>query len=78
LKGNAIMKVEVNIDTMKKINKFVSICSKLDYKIDLIDGEGYCISAKSLMGAAATMDWTSVYAICEKDIYSYIKEFVVE
>lgn len=72
------MKAEVNLDTMKRINKFVSICSRLDCKIDLIDGEGYCISAKSLMGAAATMDWSRVYVVCEKDIYSHIKDFLVE
>lgn len=72
------MKVEVNIDTMSKINQFVSICSKLDYKIDLIDGEGYCISAKSLIGAVATMDWSQVFVVCENDIYSYIKDFIIE
>lgn len=72
------MKIKINIDTMSKINAFVSICSKLDSRVDLIDGNNYCVSAKSLMGALATMDWSQVFVVCEDDIYSHIKEFVVE
>ena len=72
------MKMEINLDTMSKINKFVSVCSGLDCRVDLIDGEGYCVSAKSLIGAIATMDWTNVYVVCEKDIYSHIKDFLTE
>ena len=72
------MKVKINIDTMSKINAFVSICSNLDSRVDLIDGNNYCVSAKSLMGALATMDWSQVFVVCEDDIYSHIKEFIVE
>ena len=71
------MKAKINIDTLSKINSFVAICSKLDCKVDLVDGNGYCVSAKSLMGAVATMDWNEVYAESERDIYSDIREFVV-
>lgn len=72
------MKVKINIDTLSKINTFVSICSRLDCKIDLIDGHGYRVSAKSLMGAIATMDWSQVFVESDKDIYSHITEFVTE
>ena len=72
------MKIEINLDTMSKINKFVSICSKIDCRVDLIDGEGYRVSAKSLVGALATVDWSRVYVECEKDIYSHIKDFIAE
>jgi hypothetical protein len=72
------MRTKINIDTLGKINKFVNICSQLDCKVNLVDGEGYCVSAKSLMGAIATMDWSNVYAECERDIYTDIREFVVE
>lgn len=70
------MKVKINIDTLSKVNKFVEICSKLGGKIDLVDGEGYRVSAKSLIGAIATMDWNRVYVESEKDIYTHIREFV--
>lgn len=72
------MKAKINIDTLSSINKFVAICSKLDYKINLIDGEDYKVSAKSIVGAIATTDWSSVYVECEHDIRSYIEEFLAE
>lgn len=72
------MKAKINIDTLSKINSFVAICSKLDCKVDLVDGNGYRVSGKSLMGAVATMEWSDVYAECERDIYAEIKEFVVD
>ena len=72
------MKAKINIDTLSSINKFVAICSALSYDIKLIDGEQYCVSAKSLIGAVATMDWSNVYVICEDDIRSHIEEFLAE
>ena len=72
------MKAKINLDTMSKINAFVSICSGLDCKIDLVDGSGYKVSAKSLIGAIATTDWSEVFVVSENDIYSHIKEFVEE
>lgn len=72
------MKAKINIDTLSKINSFVAICSKLDCKVDLVDGNGYRVSGKSLMGAVATMEWGNVYAECERDIYAEIREFVVD
>ena len=70
------MKAKINIDTLSKIYKFVEICSNIGGKIDLVDGGGYRVSAKSLVGALATMDWNCVYVESEKDIYTYISEFV--
>lgn len=72
------MKVKVNLDTMSKINAFVAVCSGLDCKVHLIDGSGYRVSAKSLMGAMATTDWSQVYVECERDIYTHIQDFIAE
>lgn len=72
------MNAKVNLDTMSKINTFVTVCSRLDCKVDLIDGNGYRVSAKSLIGAVATMDWNQVFIECEKDIYAYVQEFLAE
>ena len=73
-----IVNARVNLDTMSKINAFVAVCSKLDCKVDLIDGEGYRVSAKSLVGALATVDWNQVFIECEKDIYAYVQEFLAD
>ena len=72
------MRAKINIDTLSKINTFVAICSRLDCKVDLIDGKDYRVSAKSLIGAMATMDWSQVFVECERDIYAYIQEFLAE
>ena len=72
------MKERVNLDTMSKINAFVTVCSRLDCKVDLIDGNGYRVSAKSLMGAICTADWSEVFIECERDIYAYVQEFLAE
>lgn len=72
------MKAKVNLDTMSKINAFVAVCSRLNCKVDLIDGTGYRTSAKSLMGVLASMDWNQVFIECERDIYAYVQEFLAE
>ena len=72
------MRAKVNIDTFHKINDFVNICSELDCKVMLTDGSGYCVSAKSLLGAIATTDWSQVFVECDRDIYTRIKSFIVE
>lgn len=72
------MKAKINIDTLSKVNAFVSICSRVSEQVDLVDGNGYRVSAKSLLGAIATMDWSQVFVECEKDIYAYIQDFISE
>lgn len=71
------MRAKINIDTMSAIQEFVNIAQGIDAKVDLIDGEGYRVSSKSLVGALATMDWNEVFVECEQDIYSKISDFVV-
>jgi hypothetical protein len=77
-KGGNNVRAKINLDTLSRINKFVSICSRLDCNVDLIDGRNYRVSAKSLIGAMATTDWTEVFVECERDIYGYIYEFIAE
>lgn len=72
------MRAKINIDTMSKINDFVNICSNIDCRVDLIDGSGYCVNGKSLIGAIATTDWSQVFVECSQDIYMKIKDFIVE
>ena len=73
-----IVRAKVNLDTMSKINAFVDVCAQFDCKVDLIDGSGYRVSAKSLVGALATTDWSEVFIECERDIYAYVQEFLAE
>ena len=72
------MKAKIHLDTMGAINKFVNICSKLNYPIHLTDGNEYRVSAKSLLGAIAAFDWSEVYIECQYDIRSQVEEFLAE
>lgn len=72
------MKVKINLDTFQQVQRFVDICSRVNGKVNLIDGNGYCVSAKSILGAMATADWSEVYVESEQDIYMRIKDFIVE
>ena len=72
------MRAKININTMSKIRTFVEVCSQLNYEVCLVDGHGYRVSAKSLVGAIATTDWSQVFIECEHDIYSYVREFLAE
>lgn len=69
------MKVKVNLDTFSACQKFVDICSKHDADIHLTDGNHYRVSAKSLLGAMASFDWTEVWVESDTDFYCDIQEF---
>ena len=72
------MKAKIYLDTRGSIMKFVNICSKFEEPVYLQDGENFCVSAKSLLGAIATMDWSEVYVVCDKDIRTSISEFLAD
>ena len=72
------MRAKINIDTLDKIYSFVRICEMLAGDIRLVDGSGYCVSAKSLVGAIATMDWSHVYVESEQDVRWYLQDFIAE
>lgn len=73
-----MMKAKVNLDTGNSIKKFVEICTRIDEPVYLEDGDNFRVSAKSLLGAVATMDWREVYAVCERDIRCYILDFLAD
>ena len=73
-----MMKAKVNLDTGNSIKKFVEICTRVNEPVYLEDGDSFRVSAKSLLGAVATMDWREVYAVCERDIRVYIFDFLAD
>ena len=71
-------KLKVNLDTYSRIQKFVTIINQNGIQASLVTGDGlYRVNARSLLGALATMDWSSdVWVESADDIYSQIEEFV--
>ena len=73
------MRVQVNLVTGKDVNEFVQVVSTLgdDVEVLLTDANKFCVSAKSLLGAICTIDWTEVYCICDKDISGIILPWII-
>ena len=70
-----MFKTKIELVGMSDINKFIAITTKLPGVIKLTDGENYSVSAKSLLGALASMEWDELYCESETDIYTHIAEF---
>jgi hypothetical protein len=71
------MKVKIRLDTMKDINQFVAICSKVPAPVYITDGVGLRVSAKSVLGVMYSMEFTDIWCECEEDIYSRIYNFTI-
>lgn len=72
--------VYVNIDSVEKVTKFVSILNQHEGHFDMVEGS-YIIDAKSLMGIM-TMDLSKPKKLVvigdEHDALEDISEFVIE
>ena len=71
------MTMKIRLETMTDITKFQDIISKIDGDIKLVDGTGYCVNAKSILGAIAALEWKNLYVKSDKDLYTVLKEFCV-
>ena len=65
----------IRLDTMSDITKFLEISTKIDSKVELVDNDGHCVSAKSLLGALASLEWNSIYCICKDQYADRFSEF---
>lgn len=70
-------KHKIELVTTADINEFVRIVSAKTGNVMLIDGNGFCVSGKSLLGTAASVEWASLYCVSDEDIYSDIQQFCV-
>lgn len=68
-------KHKIELVTLKDIYEFVAIASALPGDIKLVDGGGFCVNGKSLLGATATLEWSELYCVSENDIYRSIQKF---
>ena len=68
-------KHKIELITTSDIQEFVKITKNVKGEVKLIDGNGFCVNGKSLLGAVAAIEWNSLYCISEDDIYFQIKRF---
>lgn len=74
---NKEFKHRIELVTTADINEFVRIVSAKAGNVKLIDGNGFCVSGKSLLGASAAVEWATLYCVSDEDIYSDIEKFCV-
>ena len=70
-------KTQIRLDTLSSVNKFVETMSRIDGQIWLEDGNGSRVSAKSMLGALYSMEFTHIYCYCEKDISAYLMPWII-
>lgn len=71
-------KYKIELVTTSDIVEFVNIATAEDGTIKLVDDSGFCVSGKSLLGAMATVEWSSLYCVSDADIYTKIQKFCVD
>lgn len=71
-------KYKIELVTTSDIVEFVNIATAEDGNIKLVDDSGFCVSGKSLLGAMATVEWSSLYCVSDADIYTKIQKFCVD
>lgn len=71
-------KHKIELVTTADIMAFVKTVSVLPGSIKLMDGTGFCVNGKSLLGAMAAVEWDSLYCVSEQDIYEKIEKYCVD
>lgn len=66
----------IELVTMGDCNDFVKAVSNYQGKITLEDNNGFCVSAKSFLGAMAATEWDTLYCVSDIDIYTAIGKWV--
>lgn len=73
------MRLKIRLDTDSDAVKLVGIASKLKENITLTDGNGLCVSAKSLLGTMyVRFEFNEIWLETENEHYFDFKDFMVE
>ena len=69
---------KVELVTMTDCVRFVAETNKVKGLVYLESGDGHFrVNAKSLLGAAASAEWTDLWVTSEEEIYSYVRDWIV-
>ena len=71
------MRTRIRLDTMRDVNDFVRVCATIAAPVYITDGEGLCVSAKSLLGVMYALEFNDLWCECDEDIYHRIEKFTV-
>ena len=71
------MKAQIRLDTMRDVQSFVAIATKVKGNVYITDGAGLKVSAKSLLGALYALEFEALWCESEEDIYYSIEDFII-
>lgn len=71
------MRVKIHLETAKDATEFANKMSRIDGRATIIDGEGHCVNAKSILGALYALEFNELWFESDKDLYSEIDKFIV-
>lgn len=72
------MKVKIRIDTGAQAMKFAEIASKSTGYVYITDNSGLCVNGKSVLGALHAMEFSEIWCETEHEMYSAMKDFIVD
>ena len=71
------MKAQIRLDTMRDVQDFVNIASRMHGNVYITDNAGLKVSAKSLLGALYAMEFEELWCESDEDIYRNIQDFII-
>ena len=75
------MKARIRLETITDIGNFVvavETATSVSDKVYVTDGDRMCVNAKSFLCLIHAREFHRIYVESEKDIYTKIKDFIVE
>ena len=72
----AVHYYKLELNTLNDIRTFIEKANTIDEKLMLTDGDGYTVSAHSLMGAVYALEWNELYLVSERDVYFLFQDFI--
>lgn len=72
-------KYQVRLETLRDVASFVATINTVEYEVRLTTYDNkYTVSAKSMIGAIATVDWNDVWVISDNsDLYNLVRQWVI-
>ena len=67
----------IRLDTLGDVNEFVEVMSNVKDQVWLADDDGNRVSAKSLLGALYSMEWTHIYCYCNSNITAELMPWMI-
>ena len=73
------MRARIRLETLSDINRFINVVTPLPGKIVVKNStEDFIVNAKSIFVMICAMNYDDLWVESENDVYSHIKDFIIE